>query len=764
VTAAATTRLTLAGLRRRGIAQILVLGLIAAMASTAVVAGLAAQTSAGDLVDAAYERANHPDLVLYGPPDELRSVAGDPAVADAADPRPLLNAGTVDVDGDPIELLLAGIDPDDLPTVGAPDLVEGRWATPGADDEIVVEQSLVAEGITSVGGSLTVERDGGAATYRVVGSAVEISDCFWPNCDPLRAFADPVTLTALHGGTPPETSIASFRLVDPDAAFSVHTRLVGDAGRELRGSTWPDTRDDILVIGSVFSAMLGGFGLFLLATACLVVAGATSARLVARRRSLGLLKAVGFRPSQLALSVLAEHAVIGAAGVVAGWVLGSILSPAVQPGVDGVVGDAGATFDLRTLVIALVLVEAFLAVSVLVPAWRAGRQPATTVLRDAPPTPDGGRRVAAVARLLGAGPSLVCGIRRAFARPVRASLAGGALVVAATGAIVAAGFLTSIDRAMDDPASSGDPWHAWVESTGASAGEIDRGLAEVPEVASWYTDREATGTVGDSVLGVRVLGGDPAAAGFRIQEGRSMTAPDEAIAGYGFLEATGLDVGDELAIEVEGRRLDLTIVGWYHEFEDGGEVVQVREEAVDGLPLEDPTWRLLAADGVSREDLAAAVTDRFGGEVASEPLSANDGGLGAINGALVGVAAILAVVAFANLVAVTLSATRERARSLGVLRTIGTTTGQLVGQSAAGAGAIGLVAGLIGVPVGTWVFRVLSDTITTGVGIGPGLTVTPSVAFLVAVVPACALVAAAAGGLAAAGLARRPAADLVRYE
>ena len=62
----ATTHLTLSGLRHRGWVQVLALVGVCALAATAVVAGLAAQTSAADQVDAAYERAGRPDLVLYG--------------------------------------------------------------------------------------------------------------------------------------------------------------------------------------------------------------------------------------------------------------------------------------------------------------------------------------------------------------------------------------------------------------------------------------------------------------------------------------------------------------------------------------------------------------------------------------------------------------------------------------------------------------------------------------------------------------------------
>ena len=98
-----------------------------------------------------------------------------------------------------------------------------------------------------------------------------------------------------------------------------------------------------------------------------------------------------------------------------------------------------------------------------------------------------------------------------------------------------------------------------------------------------------------------------------------------------------------------------------------------------------------------------------------------------------------------------------------MLRTIGTTTRQLVAQSAIGAGAIGLVAGLVGVPVGWWVFRAVGRHHLGG-GRRPRPDGGPPAWLLLAVVAAGALVAAAAGAVAAAGVARRPAAELVRYE
>jgi putative ABC transport system permease protein len=195
-------------------------------------------------------------------------------------------------------------------------------------------------------------------------------------------------------------------------------------------------------------------------------------------------------------------------------------------------------------------------------------------------------------------------------------------------------------------------------------------------------------------------------------------------------------------------------------------VLTLREESLPAdATFDPPVFRLVAAEGFDRDDMTTDVAARVGAGahvVAEDP--GDLAGVADAKNTLYGFAALLAAVALANLLATTVAATRERARALGVLRTIGCTTPQLVGQSAVGTGFLGFVAGVIGVPVGWAVFRQMSDAITAGVGIGPGLGLPPSGWFMVAVVPALTLIAAGAGALAALGLSRRPAAELVRYE
>lgn len=65
---------------------------------------------------------------------------------------------------------------------------------------------------------------------------------------------------------------------------------------------------------------------------------------------------------------------------------------------------------------------------------------------------------------------------------------------------------------------------------------------------------------------------------------------------------------------------------------------------------------------------------------------------------------------------------------------------------------------------GLLIFRLLADAITAGVGVGPGMAEAPPPVFLAVVVPLAVAGAAASGALAALGLSRRPAAELVRYE
>jgi putative ABC transport system permease protein len=151
-------------------------------------------------------------------------------------------------------------------------------------------------------------------------------------------------------------------------------------------------------------------------------------------------------------------------------------------------------------------------------------------------------------------------------------------------------------------------------------------------------------------------------------------------------------------------------------------------------------------------------------DVRVEPIDAADEDLDAFTFAIRLVALILIAMAGINLLTSMLTSTRESARRVGVEQTIGFTPRQLIAQGAIAGAALGLAAVVLGVPFGLWLFGVLSDLVSAGIGVGPGWMPMPDATQLAVLAFVALVVSAGLGALAVARLARRPAAELVRWE
>lgn len=128
------------------------------------------------------------------------------------------------------------------------------------------------------------------------------------------------------------------------------------------------------------------------------------------------------------------------------------------------------------------------------------------------------------------------------------------------------------------------------------------------------------------------------------------------------------------------------------------------------------------------------------------------------------VALILIAMAGTNLLTSMLTSTRESARRVGVEQAVGFTPRQLIGQGAMSGAALGVAAVLVGVPFGLWLFGVLSDLVSDGIGVGPGWMPLPDATQLAVLALVAVVLSAGLGALAVSRLARRPAAQLVRWE
>jgi putative ABC transport system permease protein len=108
--------------------------------------------------------------------------------------------------------------------------------------------------------------------------------------------------------------------------------------------------------------------------------------------------------------------------------------------------------------------------------------------------------------------------------------------------------------------------------------------------------------------------------------------------------------------------------------------------------------------------------------------------------------------------------TRERYRELASLKAIGLTPHQVLGSVINGAVALGILAVLIGIPLGLWLNTVVAQALSSSVGGPPNIQISINWPGLALLIPLTVLVAALGAYLPARWAARVPAAEVLRYE
>lgn len=741
--------------RRLGLAATVLILLIAAVG---ISAGLTVARQGAPLLDAAAERAAVAHLVLYGEPAALARVAEDAAVTASAGPFP--TTGDVELTGgdEPIPIQMTALDDPDV-DVNRPPIMAGRWVA--GPDEVVLDRSLAADVGLDPGDVATFVTGGDVTELTVVGTAVNFTDCFYPLCDPGRVWVTTDGLDRLAAVD--DSHQLWLRFADPSEADAFVERVAASGIEGIRGNnTWLDTRGDFLTLDRIFGSFISVFGIFVLACAAVVVAGSTAMRIVSRRREIGLLGAIGCSPREIASSLVVENVAIGVVAAIAGWVLAGFAVPSLQVGIGAALGPQDPSWSLLALGVTLGVIVVVLVVATLLPARRAARRPVTDVLRDVPP---GGAswlsrhlsRVPGRLELLGA--------QESAAQPARSALAALAVVVAIAGTIVSLGFIRAIEGVADDPARQGDPWDVAVDPGDLGGEAVVARLDADADVRRWFTELERRSTLDEGAFLAVAVGGIEE-AGFRIAEGRTVGAPGEAIAGYGFLQRFGLQVGDTIDILAGTTPLALEIVGWYRETEDSGEILRF---GLGDLAAAEPT----VGPGVYRVALGddaepSVVADRLAASLGSEArVAAVDTGIDDMQPFFLSlrlIAGILVLMAGVNLLATLLTAGREAARRIGVELSIGFTPRQITLHGAVAGLTIGAIASLLGVPAAMLLFRFLADTVSKGLGAGPGWMPLPPTVPVVVLVLGTLFVTGALGAASVARIARHPASELIRSE
>ena len=604
------------------------------------------------------------------------------------------------------------------------------------------------------------ERD---LTFTVVGTAVNFTDCFYPQCEPARTWVTQAGLERFEAANR-IYSVGYLRFEDAAAADPFVERQAAAGVEGITGSdSWLDTREDFLTIDRVFGSFIAAFGVFVLLVTAVIIAGSAAMRIVTQRRNIALLGAIGTTPRQIMAWLLVESIVMGLVAGVLGWFVAGFLAPALQVGIGRTLGPQDPSWSLFGLGTCVLALAGLLAAATIVPAHSAARRPVTDVLRDVPPD-----RVSWLNRRAGHLPGRLSllGAQEVASQPARGGLAALAIGVAAIGTIVSLGFISAIDLVTTDAARAGDPWDIALIAEGSDPAEVERVLADFPGVDQWFSDIERRSSFRDGAFLSVATGGDPDAAAYQIAEGQPLQAPGEAIVGYGFMKRFDVSVGDRIEFLAGNTPIGLEIVGWYRDTEDSGEILRYRLEDLNAAePAAAPElYRLSLAAGADGEAVGTALIEQVGADARVEVLDTGRADIEPLMMALRAIAVVLFLTAGVNLFSTLLTSSRESTRRTGVALAIGFTPRQLIGQGAVAGAVLGLVAALIGVPLGRVAFRVLADTVSVGLGVGPGWMPAPGIGLLAAVAALSVVLSAALGALAVQKIANRPAADLVRAE
>jgi len=723
----AVWRASRAAVRRRRL-QTFVIGLVVLTSTVALVVALGLLDAASAPFDHTFAKQRGAHLVATFDPAkvsdaQLTQAAHQPGVTDVAGPFAQVVLTAPRSTTDSVQSFLSGpITVVGRAGPGGPvdrvDLWAGRWAAgPG---EIVVMKSpgSVTGADFMLGHHLTLV---GAPTLTVVGVGSSLSQT-------ANAWVTPDQMAALH----PTATQLLYRFSRAGTDDQVRAgRVAVTAGLppgSLLGSlSYLTVKQDMTSIVNAYIPFLMAFGILGLVVAVLIVANVVSGAVVSGFRHIGVLKALGFTPNQVVSVYLVMVLVPGVVGCVLGTVLGDL---AAQPLLHMVFTGFNYGYFTATLspwvdVVTLLGMPAVILLAALVPALRAHRLSAARAI-SAGSAPSAGRGLRVQRGLSGTRlPRAVSlGLGLPFARPGRTALTLAALVLGVTTVTLATGLAASVSAFMEaggDHVQSviyvGDPSTPGQSAPKMTDRQIESKLRSLPGAAHVTAAAPVRLHMAGDTQGIWCwfLRGDSAALHRTMIKGRWMNGPGEVVAPTPFLRKRGLAVGGHLTLELNGRQQAVTIVG--ETMTGNADEVDATGETQTGLAPEEPAnqyWVQLAP-GTDVNAYNTAVT-------AADPglLPQASGGPNATTVSIVGstslLTVLLATVAALGVFNTVVLNTRERRRDLGMLKSIGMTPRQVTVMVVTSMAALGVVGGLLGIPIGIGAHHLVIPAMADAVG------------------------------------------------
>ncbi|MFE2308197.1 ABC transporter permease, partial [Streptomyces sp. NPDC059411] len=618
-------------------------------------------------------------------------------------------------------------------------LTQGRWPTsPG---EIALPwQHYAAD---CFGDSVVFSSLPGKPSFKVVGFGGSVT-----NSATAFATSDGFARLTAAGAKSDVQMLYRFAMAGTAADIATDKQAVAavaPAGAVEGGQSYLTSEQQATGNAKTYVPFLIGFGILGLFMSVLIISIVVSGAVTSGIRRIGILKSLGFTPSQVARAYTTQAMIPATLGLVLGTVFGNLLAVPILDGATKELGAASATIPLWVSAVVPLGTLLIVGVTALIPALRAGRMPTVRALVvGRAPKAGGGRAAQRLASRLPLPRAMSLGLAQPFARPARAVLVGAAVLFGVVSVTFAVGLETGFNKYLDTSTSGfnvgpefviptadvGVPWGLYgpndPRNPHLDAAKVAAALAEIPgtKTAFGWGDSGATMVAappGGEPARVFTVTGDFSWTHLELLSGRWYSAPGEAVVGDKLASAVGIHVGDDVTVVQQNKQLLLKVVGINFDTNVGDYTVMTDAATFTaaGLTPHIDQFNVELASNVSGPDWSTSAA------AALTPLNAsvqsNSGGGKNIvvitMGALVATLTLMMIaVAALGVLSMVVQDTRERVHDLGIFKALGMTPKQTIAMVLTSVTLTGLIGGLIGVPLGVAVEKATLTSMGNAIG------------------------------------------------
>ncbi|GLY72195.1 ABC transporter permease [Actinoallomurus iriomotensis] len=618
-------------------------------------------------------------------------------------------------------------------------LTQGRWPTsPG---EIALPRQHYAA--DCFGSSVVFSSLPGKPSFKVVGFADSVT-----NSATAFATADGFARLTAAGAKSDEQMLYRFAKAGTAADIATDKQAVAaaaPAGAVEGGQSYLTAEQQATGNAKAYVPFLIGFGFLGLFMSVLIISIVVSGAVASGIRRIGILKSLGFTPSQVARAYTAQAMIPATFGLVLGTVFGNLLAVPILGGATKQLGAASAAIPLWVSAVVPLGTLLIVGVTAVIPALRAGRMPTVRALVvGRAPKAGGGQAAQRLASRLPLPRAVSLGLAQPFARPARAVLVGAAVLFGVVSATFAVGLESGFNKYLDTSTSGFNVASEFVEPTAdvgvpwglygpndprtphLDAAKVAAALAGIPGTKAAFGWGESGATMvgappGGEPTRVFTVTGDFSWTHLELLSGRWYSAPGEAVVGDKLASAVGIHVGDDVTVVQQNKQRSLKVVGINFDTNQGDYTVMTDAATFTaaGLTPRIDQFNVELASNVSGSDwstsAAAALTPL------NASVQANSGGgkniIVITMGALVATLTLMMMaVAALGVLSMVVQDTRERVHDLGIFKALGMTPKQTIAMVLASVTLTGLIAGLIGVPLGVAVEKATLTPMGNAIG------------------------------------------------